>query len=96
MEGVLRQTLSLLGAERPLAEETSKSLCRLVSRHKGRPFALEPIGVELVSIVLKTQFQSLGSTALDDGIAARVAATLYEDPQSRTRLEAFWSRLGGV
>lgn len=96
LEGVLRQTLSLLGAEKPLAVETTNDLCRLVSRHKGRQFTLEPIAVELVSIVLKTQFQGLGCPSLHDGMAARVAQTLCEDPQSRARLEAFWSRLGGV
>lgn len=96
LEGVLQQTLSLLGAEKPLTAETSQALCHLVSRRKGVPFGLEPIAVELVSIVLKTQFQGLGPPPLRDGLAARVARTLYEDPQSRARLEAFWSGLGGV
>jgi hypothetical protein len=95
LEGVLRQTLSLLGPEKPLAVETTGALCRLVSRHKGRQFTLEPIAVELVSIVLTAQFQGLGPSQMCDGMAARVARTLYEDPQSRARLEAFWNRLGG-
>ncbi len=93
LEGVLRQTLTLLGAESPLAAETGSALCQLVARYKGRQFALEPVAVELVSIVLATQFQTLGPSPLCDGVAARVARTLYEDPRSRARLEAFWNRL---
>ncbi len=31
LEGVLQETLSLLGAERPLPVETTQALCRLVA-----------------------------------------------------------------
>lgn len=96
LKGVLQETLSLLGAERPLPGETAQALCRLVAHHKGRQFTLEPIAVDLVSIVLKTQFPGLCPPPLHDRIAERVARTLYEDPHSRARLEAFWRRLGGI
>ncbi len=96
LEGVLQETLSLLGAERPLPVETTQALGRLVARHRGRQFTLEPIAVDLVSIVLKTQFPGLCPPPMHQRMAARVARTLYEDPQSRARLEAFWKRLGGI
>lgn len=94
VERVLRQTLTMCGANEPLGAESRKALREVVSRHRGKPFGLEPVAVELVAAVLQSQMAA-GSESSDirQAVTLQVARTLCEDPASRRRLEGFWERL---
>jgi hypothetical protein len=57
----------------------------------GRPFALEPVAVELVFAMIEVQFHKAGIPADTlRTMAEQIATTLYDDPVSRQRLEALW------
>ncbi len=96
LEKVLNSTLALCSSDEPLDEASRSALDRLVARHRGEPFSLEPVAVELVAVALRTQFATgSNSSKLWRELPVQVARTLCEDPPSRARLEAFWRRLTG-
>jgi hypothetical protein len=94
LERVLRQTLTVCGSNEPLDAGSRKALREVVARHRGRPFSLEPVAVELVAAVLRANVEAT-SSSLDTwrAVSFQVARTLCDDPASRKRLEAFWGRL---
>jgi hypothetical protein len=94
LERVLRETLTMCGANEPLSAESRKALREVVTRHGGKPFSLEPVAVELVAAVLQARGPAgAESSGWRQAVTLQVARTLCEDPASRRRLEGFWARL---
>jgi hypothetical protein len=96
LESVLRQTEAVCNADDPIDGRDVEAVRAVARRHRGVPFALDPVLVELVQAVLRGQLQSaLNSPEAWRAICVRVAQTLFEDPASHDRLRAFWARLSG-
>lgn len=92
LEQVLRQTLN--GDSETLDSADLEALGRVAARHRGQPLELEPVAVDLVHSILSVQFsEQFGSVPAAKELSAEIARTLFEDPPSRQRLEALWSRL---
>lgn len=92
---MLEQILSLTSGDTPQAgfvEATDVQAVTDVARQlAGQPFSLEPVAVELVHAMLLAQFRKAGlSSSALRAMAEQLAATLYDDPASRQRLEALW------
>jgi len=79
-----------------------EALREVARNHRGKPFGLEPISVELVRAALKSYFSSRrdgipsrkGSGDFWDAISREIARSLYDDPVFQERLRALWIRLG--
>lgn len=94
LEEVLEQTLASQALRQNLSNDL-RVLYDVADRHRGQPFALYPIGVELVQAILRAPFRKLFSAEESlNAIAAQVARTLCEHPPSCARLESLWQRLG--
>jgi hypothetical protein len=92
LEQVLRQTLN--GASETADPAALEALSLVAARHRGRPLELQPVAVDLVHAVLSAQFPGqFGDAAGARELSAEIARTLFDDPPSRHRLEALWSRL---
>jgi hypothetical protein len=96
LHDVLQKTLTVCSSDEPLDGENRRALDAVVDRHRGKPFGVEPVAVELVEAVLRTEkAKPPGSRKPWRAVARQVAQTLCGDPSARQRLEAFWVRLGG-
>ncbi len=94
LESVLQQTLSICSSDEPLDPGSRRALEEVAARHRGEPFSVEPVAVELVAAVLHSQGKASSNSAdAWRSVAFQVARTLCEDPTSRGRLETFWGRL---
>lgn len=100
LESVLRETLETPvgdSSDDPLADGDMEALKEVARRHRGRPFSLEPVAVDLVEAMLHQQFP-VRPESVDKwrAIAAQVAQTLCDDPHSYDRLRNLWKHLSGV
>jgi hypothetical protein len=94
LEKVLEQTLVNLRAGETVPQSDMDALNAVVARHRGKPFVLEPVAVDMVAAVLGDQFRPLaGSPETWQGMIRQIAETLYEDPASRDRLGQLWIEL---
>jgi len=94
LEAVLRETLASNAPGEPLAPADWKSLSEVVERHRGQPFAREPIVSDLVGALLRERLTSWGlNEPAQSDMSALIADTLYEDHASRDRLRVLWERL---
>jgi hypothetical protein len=94
LERVLRQTLADSDSGAALDDADREALLEVARRHRGEPFALEPVAVALVHAVLLTHFQGpSGSSEFWRGVSLPIAGTLCDDPVMRGRMEALWDRL---
>ncbi|MHC4398304.1 MAG: hypothetical protein ACYTG0_01340 [Planctomycetota bacterium] len=97
VQSVLEQTLTMCSSDEPLDGESRRAVKAVVVRRRGKPFSLEPVAVELVAAVLRTQLAAQSGRADTwRTLSIQVAQTLCEDPASRKRLEAFWRRISGA
>jgi len=95
LERVLQQTAALSDSDEPLGDADREAFLDAARRFRGQPFGL-PVTVELVRAVLSTQFPvRSNASGIHEAIAARVAQSLYDDPPSHDRLEAFWVGISG-
>jgi hypothetical protein len=94
IEEALRRGLLASDADAPPASEDLDALRAVARTHKGEPFALAPVCVELVRAMLRSCFGPCAKSedALDP-IARRVAETLFDDPFFKARMESLWMRL---
>lgn len=94
MDRVLRETLAAADPDAPLEAAELEALLQVARRHGNADLSLQPVAVELVEAVLWTRFRAVsGRGDLWQSLAVRIAATLWEDPTSRGRLQVLWSRL---
>lgn len=94
LDSVLKQTA--LGSTSQDAASTAdmQALRAVAARRRNEPFGLEPVALELVQAVLQGQFRPLVSSAQAwETMTQGITQTLFEDPVSRDRLQAMWSRL---
>ena len=94
LEEVLKRTLlNSTSASKSTAGEIAL-LRQVAERHRQRPFDLEPMVLDLVETVLQEHYQTLfASPEKWQAMVREIARTLYEDPQSRGRLESLWKQL---
>lgn len=93
LEEVLLET-----AETYLADEVDEGLesrLRAVAKHhQNAVLVLEPIAVDLVEVVLRERLgNAIPSPGLWRMLSGIVAQTLWDDEDSRTRLDRLWHRL---
>ena len=91
LDKVLNETQDDGGQLDPAIQQALEAVAR---RHRGRPLIVDPVAVELVEAVLKTQLDDPALLAAPlRAMALRIAGTLCEDPLMNERLQAFWDRL---
>ena len=94
LESVLEWAETTLSSDDPLEVADVEAMREVARRHPGSPLVLDPVVVELVQVVLQSQFRSHPTWLPVCASASRAAAeTLLEDPVSRERLEGLWGRL---
>ena len=93
LEQVLAATLQLTGPDEPLQPEEMRALVNVAKQRKSEPLSVETI-MELVQSALRPRFRRLvGSTVQWEQMTRQIAQTLFEDPQSKSRLQQLWDRL---
>ena len=94
LEQVLRETLVAADSGEPLDPADTQTLVAVARRHRNSPLRLDPVAVDLVQSILQGRFRHLsGRPEFLATMSRQIAETLMDDPQTRQRLEAFWSRL---
>lgn len=77
--------------------EDMRLLREVAARYSASAFDLEPVAVELVRAVVGEPFRELlGGQDEWCAMTREIAQTLFDDPQSRQRLESLWNRLRGA
>jgi hypothetical protein len=93
LERVLQETLADRSVEQLSAEEM-EALTAVARRHRGASLVLEPIAVELVEATLRSRFGELQmAESFWQQASRRIAATLYDSPDSQQRLSHLWCQL---
>jgi hypothetical protein len=94
LDAVLEQTLMRFRSFNALNSDELEALRLLVSRLGRQEFQVEPVGVELVKVLLGRSFETaVGSAAQWEKMAAQIAHALSEDPLAHDRLRGLWLRL---
>jgi hypothetical protein len=94
LESVLRETLASSTSAQPLAPGDWQALGAVITRHRGQPFAREPIVSDLVGALLSERLTEWGlSEPAQAEMSVLIADTLYDDIASRDRLRVLWERL---
>src|SRR4026209_1272487 len=79
MEKVLKETVSAAEAELP-ANADWHSLLQVARRHRGRPFSVEPVLLEMVASLLRLRAAHIRlATDAQQAMVQRIAATIYDD-----------------
>ena len=92
LDAILHQTR--LSSSTEDASPLDLTLAEVAKQHAGESLSLDPIVCELVSAVLRSLWdQPSAGEASWDPMVREVAVSLYNDPPSRERLEAFWTKL---
>jgi hypothetical protein len=90
LDQVLQNTLELS----TIAPLELSELVDVGRRYFGQPLVAEPIGVELVEVILKHRMSAATSSPGERREMARqIADSLMEDAHCETRLRAFWDQL---
>lgn len=97
LEAVMQQTLAMSGGADDESARDLGALRSVVERHRGRPFALEPIAVELIGAILHERLNDWGlAPAARQAMTHQIAETIYDDPVTRGRFQALWTRLSEI
>jgi hypothetical protein len=95
LEAVLRRTMAMEGEGKDCTGLRS-AVEAVVRRYNGQPLDWERAIGSLVEVVLREEFRQRPRWAgLWPGLSRKIARILWEDPHSRSRLEALWARLSG-
>ena len=93
LEQVLEETLSEAAVSHLDAADL-QALGEVARRFRGAALEVDPIVIELVRSLLKTHFTGFGvSDTLWHEVSQQIATTLFEAPDTRAKLERFWSQL---
>lgn len=94
LERVLSRTTDGAAAEAELTTLEWTALREVAQRYSGQSLELEPVGLALVRAILTTSFpQRMMAETTFEQMTAEIAATLFDDPWARKRLETLWARL---
>lgn len=97
LEAVLQQTLAMSGAADDATARDLGALRLVVERHRGRPFALEPVAVDLIDALLHDKLDEGKLTpAARRTMVEQIAQSIYEDPVTHGRFQALWTRLSEI
>ncbi|MGE0755680.1 MAG: hypothetical protein AB7O38_01605 [Pirellulaceae bacterium] len=93
LDEVLQATLELSSADEPLGPDELRKLAAVARKRAGEGLTVETVA-ELVEAVLRLRYRRMvESSALWDRMTRHIAVTLFEDPRSQERIQAFWKRL---
>jgi hypothetical protein len=91
---IVAETAAQLAAFEPLDPALHAAMAAVAREHIGQPMTAEPVGVELLAVVLQHQFSFLATRpALLNRAAKTVAESLLADLTARRRLEHVWAKL---
>jgi hypothetical protein len=93
MRQLLERALRPVPADRDLGQRVIAAMAPVARKYHGQPFAVAPIGVEMVACALRAYFESAGPSAVWDSLALPLARTLGDDPVAGERLRKLWLRL---
>jgi hypothetical protein len=92
LENVLNETVA---GGTPLSSDEWNSLCSVAREYRGTPLDIQPVGLALVSSLLRLRFRCAAANPLEwREMTERIAEALFESPHARLRLEQFWRKLG--
>jgi hypothetical protein len=95
MEEVLKRTLDQPANSLDSAERDS--LVALARRHRGEPFELDPVAVDLVEVMLRREFNArITSPDRWRRMCYEVARTLFDDPAAHQRMQAIWTGICAI
>jgi hypothetical protein len=90
LDQVLQNTLSLSS----VAPHELSDLIDIGRRYCGQPLVVDPIGLELVEVILRHRLSAATSSPAERREMARqISESLLEDPHCETRLRDFWNQL---
>jgi hypothetical protein len=94
LEQVLQTTLALgRGGNDPLSPEELRTLTSIAHRRKAEPLSVETT-MELVQAVLRLRYRSLAESRDQwERMTRQIAETIFDDPQTKERLESLWALL---
>ena len=92
LRNIVNDTLRNQDQDWPAADlETLRDVAR---KHRGRPFELRPVAVDLVDSILRLRIgQGDASQLPPREMVEQIATTLAESPGTFDRLEEFWELL---
>jgi hypothetical protein len=95
LEEVLRVTATALesGGAAAIPDAELRELRNIAQCYAGRPLELDPILIEMVSVVIARHFPSALTADEFAPMARWIAESLFEDPLARERAERLWKRL---
>jgi hypothetical protein len=92
MEEVLKRTLR--ESANSLDPTERDALLTVVRRHRGEPFEIDPVAVDLVEVLLRCEFKNpISSAEVWRRMCYEVAKTLFDDPVARQRMQGIWTAL---
>jgi len=94
LERVLEWAEATLRSDDPLEVADIEAVRQVARRHPGAGLVLDPVVVELVRAMLQAQFHAHPDWfPVWESASVVIGRTLFEDPESRQRLEVLWDRL---
>lgn len=94
LDVVVHETVSALDDLTRIRTVDWPRLCEVAKRYSQVELTLDPILIELVSVLLEIHLPRIGqSFALRTRLARSVSETLFDNPVCRGRLELLWSQL---
>lgn len=94
LEKVLHETLNANKSNVTIGVASLTALREVARRHRGQPFALEPVAVQLVQAMLRVSLPKRAQNAREwETMSIKIAQTMLDNPVTRDRLKAFWGRL---
>ncbi|MCA9148189.1 MAG: hypothetical protein KDA92_02755 [Planctomycetales bacterium] len=91
LDAIVQETLA---GKDPLAEEELADLRAVAARYPGAELTLEPIGVEIIERLLQRRLPAVKpSTHLSRQMAETIAQTLFDHPETRSRLDDLWRQV---
>lgn len=98
-EQVMRETQEICSEDANIESmaidpDEKEAIFAVARKFHGRAFSLDPVLIELVHAVLRSQLPA--HATFSDAwmeVAGEIASTLIQDPVASQRLEKFWARL---
>jgi hypothetical protein len=94
LELVLQQTMAAYAQMQGAGTQVTEALRAVADEYAGASLSFEPCLVALVSAAIREPFASwVPEGPTWDALCRKVAQTMYDDPNSRARLETLWVQL---
>jgi hypothetical protein len=94
LEQVLRETLEVAELSAPPKSSNFAELLELARQHSDEPLVVEPLGREIVHLLLRARFPHLPLPQESwDHVTREIATKLMEDPHQQILFHKFWAKL---